>query len=115
MGDVAERRRRIDRHPAKGWLQSDNATKRRRDTDRTSGGAAYRARTNAGQYPNAAPAAAAAGCAGKIPWVACNPAQRRVGQRFPAKFGCRRLAEEYRALAAEPRRARRILVPILAR
>ena len=115
MGDIAERRWRIDRHPAEGRLQPDNAAEGGRDADRAAGIGADRERADAGQHGDGAAAAAAAGRAFEVPRVAGDPAQRRVGHRLPAEFGCRRLAEEYRALAAQPRRDRRILVPVPVR
>ena len=44
-----------------------------------------------------------------------TPAKRRVGQRLPAEFGRRRLAEQHRAMRPQPGRDRRILVPFLVR
>ena len=110
MGDIAEDRWRIDRHAAEGRLQADDAAKRGRNADRAAGIGADRERTDAGRHGGGAAAAAAAGGAFDVPRVAGDPAERRVGDRLPAEFGRRGLAEEHRTFTAQPGGDRRILV-----
>ncbi len=99
MRDVAKRRGRVDRDPAKGRLMPENAAERGRDADRAAGIGAHREGADAGEHRRGAAAAGPARTALQVPRVAGDAGERRVGGRLPAEFGGRGLAEKDRVLA----------------
>ena len=115
MRQQTHRRKRVGRHAAKARFQPEDPGECAGNADRPGAVAAEMQRPDPGGARRSRAGAAAARSARQLPWVAGDPGQRTVAQRFPAEFGGRRLAENDRARLAQPRRRRSILGPVLAR
>ena len=110
----AEGARRIQRHPPVRRLQREDPAEGRRDADAAAAVRAERQRPRAERHGRRAAAAGAARGARRVVRIAGHAGLRRVRDALPAELGGRRLAEEHRAVLAQPGHRRRVLVPTAA-
>src|SRR5262245_66551064 len=98
-------------HAAEALLDAEDAGERRGNADGAAAIGADMERAHARCRGNRRAAAAAAGRHLRIPRIAGDAGQRRIGDAFPAALRRRGLAHEHRAALPPPRHPPRPLLP----
>ena len=113
VGDGAERRQRVRRHPPEARLEPDVAAEGGRDAHRPGAVGADAERSEAGRHRRRGAARRPTRRLRRIPRVARDAGQIGVGLPLAAELGRRRLAEQDGAGLAQAGRRRRVDVPRL--
>ena len=113
MRHRAKRRQRIGRHPAKAGFQTHVAAKRSGNTHTACAIGAHGQRSQASTHRSGCATRRPARCTCRVPGVAADACQERIGFAFASELGCGGLAQEHRTSLAQASGDRRIDIPWL--